>query len=130
MPNGLPLEQKAQVLAETDYSTDKEIAGRWRIGVRTIENYRSQLKTDPELLAEYHRQKHRLSISWVDDASKTIKVCAETVQDLCKKKNPKHAMLIQSVATAAKVFGELNIAFTALADEPTADQQSKETSEA
>lgn len=130
MPNGLPIEQKAQVLAETDYSTDKAVAGRWKIGVRTIENYRSQLKTDPELLAEYQEQKRRLSISWVDDASKTIKVCANTIQDLCEKKNPKHAMLISSIAGAAKIFGELNIAYTALADEPATDQQSKETKEA
>ncbi|MEM9264490.1 MAG: hypothetical protein AAGA46_03105 [Cyanobacteria bacterium P01_F01_bin.13] len=130
MPNGLPLEQKAQVLAESDYATDKEVAGRWKIGVRTLENYRSQLKTDPNLLAEYHKQKTKLSVAWVDDASKTIKVCAETVQDLCKKKNPKHALLIQSVAGAAKIFGELNIAYTALTDEPSPDSESTEAKKA
>ena len=130
MPNGYPLHQKAKILIECDFATDKEISGRWNITTRTIENYRAQLKTDPALLIEYNRLKDIFSREWVNDASRGIKTFISALETVVKRKNPKDAQWITATATAIKCVGELSIAYTALADEPTVDQQSKETSEA
>lgn len=124
MPNGYPPDQKAMILAECDFGNDAEVAEKWGITRRTVCNYRKQLSEDPALLKLYTEKKKAFAASWVDDACQAIKIGALAYQELCKKKNPKDAMLIQAIAAGAKVFGDLNIAYTALvdsSDEPTAD---------
>lgn len=127
MPNGFPIEQKAKILVECDFATDKEIAARWNVSTRTIENYRSQLKTDPQLLIEYNKHKDLFAADWVKDASRGIKTFIATLETVVKRKNPKDAQWITATATAAKFIGELSIAYTALTDESSIDSESTET---
>ena len=127
MPNGYPLRQKAQILAEADLQPDKVISGRWKITTRTIERYRAELKTDLELLTEYNKQKDLFAKAWVDDASRGIKTFISTLETVVRRKNPKDAQWITATATAAKFIGELSIAYTALTDEPAPDSEGTET---
>ena len=115
------------ILAECDFGSDSEVAERWGITRRTVSNYRRQLTDDAELLGLYQRKKKEFATSWVDDACKSIKVGALAYQRLCREGGAKDAMLIQAIVAGVKVFGELNVAYTALTDESSSDSESTET---
>lgn len=126
MAKELSPEKKAKILIDSESNTDKVVAGRWNIGVRTLERMRSQLETDDALRACYEKEKqeaaerqHKIATQWVGDACRLIKTSASELETVIKRKNPKDANWITAVAGAAKSFAEMQISHAVLMDEPS-----------
>ncbi len=118
-------ERASKILVEADFANDDEVAERWGITSRTIRNYRSRLETDKELSMLFQLKKQMFCRSWVDDASETIKVGATRLKQLIRVASTEEdAKVIHAIAGACKIMGELNIAYTALTDEPSPDLES------
>lgn len=115
----LNYEKAAMVLVESDFFGDEEVATRWGITTRTIRNYRNRLAIDPQLSALFQVKRQLFAASWIDDASKTLKISlGELSRRVRIATNEEDAKVIHAIAGAAKIVGELKIAHDALMDAP------------
>jgi len=113
-------ERAAMILAEAEFSDDKDVAERWGVSDRSIRNYRKRLDSDPSFAALFQLKKQLFCRSWVDDAAEVIKVAAVQVKRRMRlAATEEDAKVIHAIAGAAKIFGELNITYTALQDAPS-----------
>ncbi|MEL7494642.1 MAG: helix-turn-helix domain-containing protein [Cyanobacteria bacterium J06554_11] len=112
-------ERAAMILAEASLSNDTEVAERWGVSKRTIARYRARLAEDAELSLLVTLKTQMFCRSWVDDAAGVIKVAASEVKRRMRTAtNEDDAKVIHAIAGAAKIFGELNITYTALQEAP------------
>lgn len=118
-------ERAATILVEAMFASDSDVADRWGVSVRSIQRYRSRLLEDTQLSALVALKKQLFCRAWVDDAAEVIKVAAlETKRRMKTAKTEDDAKVIHAIAGAAKIFGELNITYTAL-NEPAIDIESR-----
>ena len=119
MGSKLSKEQMACVLAEAEFGSDGKVAEKWNVTGRTVRAWRSKLKEDSELLGLFEQKKKEFAASWLDDATAALKAGSKRLKDLFSNGDPRESDLIDSIARAVKVLGELNITFEALkSDEP------------
>lgn len=122
-------ERAAMILAEASLCSDTDVADRWGVSVRTIQRYRSRLAEDAELSLLVRLKTQIFCRSWVDDAASVVKLAATQIKKrICVAQTEEDAKVIHAIAGAAKIFGELNITYTALQENPacelTSDRES------
>lgn len=122
-----PTEKAACILVEAEFMGDIKAAEKWDVTSRTIRNYRTRLTSDADLLRLFEAKKKLFAESWVDDATAALKAGAKRLKDLFSDGTSDDSFLITAIAGGCKVLGELNITYTALADEPATDSESSET---
>jgi hypothetical protein len=112
-------ERAARVLLDALALGDGAAAEKWKVTVRTVENYRARLLTDVHFSALFESLKRKEDGAWrmvrLRFLRKTI-AKLETLVD--QADSPKY---IRDVADAVKVIGELQIASDALGVDLNAD---------
>ena len=115
----LNYEKAAAILVESDFFGDDEVATRWGVTTRTIRNYRMRLVEDPQLSSLFQIKRQLFAASWVDDASKTLKIALDELSKRVRTAQcEEDAKVIHAIAGAAKIVGELKITHAALMDPP------------
>ena len=109
-------DRASMMLAEAEYFGDRFACDKWQITSRCLYNYRAKLKTDKTLSDLFTLKKRILAIDWKSSTVKTLKITCERLNRLIPTATKEDADLIHAIVGAAKIFGELNIAFEALSE--------------
>lgn len=104
----------ATMLVEAVYSTDDMVCGRYGIVVRTLQRYRQQLATDPELSAIVASKKLAIDARWADELPNLLRKCTETLTECMEsvKSDPKaktDANVIHALAGVYKICSEVQL---------------------
>lgn len=68
----LNYERAAAILVDAAYLGDEKAAKKWDVTTRTIENYRSRLKTDPKLSDLFARKRAAAEGNWVSELKRAL----------------------------------------------------------
>lgn len=109
-----PYEKASLILAEAELFGDKQVATRWDVSDRTIRRYRVKAATDSQLSSLVQLKKQLLGQNWRDDATKTLKVALNKLNELIEKDGDTNRIF--AVSGAIKIVGELKISIDALSD--------------
>ena len=104
-------ERAAAVLAEADYSSDKSAAKRYSVTVRSVENWRRKLQTDPKLAELYEARKAAIHEDWAETAIAFLRAGIAKMQALVETATVEH---LGDVSQAVKIVGELQVVREAL----------------
>lgn len=110
MPSKIPDQTIAQILAETDLYSDKEVAQRWALSTRSIERYRQRLQSDPVLAGIVGEKREKLTAMWVHDATQFLVVALRQLQERCRSaKTKEDAECLRAIADCLQIVGELRV---------------------
>jgi hypothetical protein len=101
----------AQILCDAAYYGDTKTAKKWEITQRTIENYRSRLKTDPQLAALFGNLRIKLEGDWKSELARGITSSVRKIAamiDAVDSSKP-DADMLEALTGAAKTLAEIAI---------------------
>ena len=117
MPQKFPYEKAAMAIAESDIFGDQAVIKKYGINQSTLWRWRERAAIDSDLQENATLKRRILLIDWQQDATRTIKIA---LSDLARRipiaTTEEDAKVIHAVAGAAKIVGELKIAYEALSD--------------
>ena len=61
----LSIEKAALILAESEFSSDHAMAERWGISTKTIQRYRGEAASDPELSENVYHNTSDTFLTWL-----------------------------------------------------------------
>lgn len=108
----LDLNRAAQILCDAAYLGDAKAAEKWKITTRTIESYRSRLRTDPQLSALFGTLRVKLEEDWRSGLSQAIKTGVQKMTrliELAPEGDTFDAKALEAVTNAVKVLTEIQI---------------------
>jgi hypothetical protein len=108
----LDLNRAAQILCDAAYLGDAKAAEKWKITTRTIESYRSRLRTDPELSALFGTLRVKLEQGWKDELSSAITTGVKKMAAMIEAApsgDTFDAKALEAVTNAVKVLSEIQI---------------------
>jgi hypothetical protein len=108
----LDLNRAAQILCDAAYLGDTKAAEKWKITTRTIESYRSRLRTDPGLSALFGTLRVKLEEDWRSGLSQAIKTGVQKMTrliELAPEGDTFDPKALEAVTNAVKVLSEIQI---------------------
>lgn len=108
MGNRLDRYRAALILAESSFSSDKEIAKTFGCSARTISNYRKLLETDKELQSEYRLALYNKTKEWTKQIPEVMKLAIGFIKATLEDSSPENLSLDSVVATM-QALSELEI---------------------
>jgi transcriptional regulator with XRE-family HTH domain len=94
--------EKARVLLEAEEDTDAVVAARHGIGVRTLERWRAELETDPDLARAWRQLRARIEDRFIGDAAHAFKAVARRIVELAADEAD-----IRALTAAIEKLGEV-----------------------
>jgi hypothetical protein len=108
----LDLHRAAQILCDAAYLGDAKTAEKWKITTRTIESYRSRLRTDPQLAGLFGTLRVKLEEDWRSGLAQAIKTGVQKMTrliELAPEGDTFDAKALEAVTNAVKVLTEIQI---------------------
>lgn len=107
----LNYERAAQILCDAAYFGDTKAAEKWKITTRTVESYRSRLKTDHQLSALFGTFRAKLEGNWKSEISRGITSGARKIAAMIEAVNADNptADMLEALTGAVKVLSEIAI---------------------
>lgn len=109
MPKSLNYERAATVLAEAAFTNDPTASQRHGISLRTLERYRSRLRTDEKLAAFVAAKKVALEREWANELAPAIREAIHFLQRAAREADPGDPNAIHAVAGALKILSEVSM---------------------
>lgn len=103
-------ERAARVLASAAFEGDTKAAQREGITVRTVQNYRRRLASDPRLSQLFADKKATLETEWAHDIAPTIRCALAFIQRAAEALNPGDPNAVHAMAGALKLVNEAGLA--------------------
>ena len=119
------LEKAALILAEAEFSSDKSVAERWGISVRTLYRYRTEMAECPKMSENVREKVKEISDRHIVDCTKFLSKNLNTLTELIGKSvdsitlervstNPDQ--LIIAIAKAIETVGGIHLGYLTLRD--------------
>jgi hypothetical protein len=109
MSRSFNYERAAGALVDAIFSGDKAAAEKWDVSTRSIEEWRSRLKEDEELLALFKSKKHAREKTWASEIPQVIQDGLRFVSDAIKHANPEDPEALKAVVGALKVLMDIDL---------------------
>jgi hypothetical protein len=124
-----PYEKAVLAIAEADLYGNAGVLEKYGITSMTLWRWRQRANADPKMLQDVRRKKKFLLNDWQADASKTLKTgLSEMTRRFQTGKDKDDALMIQAIAAATKVVGELKMdALLVLTDGDSEGDSEQET---
>lgn len=102
-------ERAAMILAEMPFNDDATLSQRYKISIRTLERYRSRLRTDEKLAAFVAAKKAALEREWANELAPAIREAIRFLQRAAREAHPGDPNAIHAVAGALKILSEVSM---------------------
>ncbi|MBW4598997.1 MAG: hypothetical protein KME29_05115 [Calothrix sp. FI2-JRJ7] len=109
MSRSFNYERAAGALVDAIFSGDKAAAEKWDVSTRSIEEWRSRLKEDEELLALFKSKKQAREKSWASEIPDTIQAGLKFVKDATSHSDPADPEAIKAIVGALKVLMDIDL---------------------
>jgi len=100
-------ERAATALAEAAFTDDLTASQRHGVSLRTLERYRSRLRTDEKLAAFVAAKKAALEREWASSLAPAIREAIRFLQRAAREADPGDPNAIYAVAGALKILSEV-----------------------
>lgn len=107
-------ERAAEILVQSIYRSDKEVAHEFGISVRTIPNYRKRMKEDESLAIAFREKRQLVESQWADKLGGAILEAIEFIKRASKESDPKDPEALHAVTGSLKILAQIDITRTAI----------------
>jgi hypothetical protein len=109
MPRKFNYERAATILAEAALIGDEKAADNHGTTVRSVQNWRAKLKSDPVLVEFFAAKTQAATTDWADDINDAIKAGVDFLRRAANQASPMHPDVIHAVAGAVKLLSEVQM---------------------
>jgi transposase-like protein len=104
-------ETKARAIVDAALTTDREAAEKHDLSRKSIERWRGELDTDPELQARFTElwEEVRAAGDWVEDATDTIRTALSFLRTAMDELDPSDPDAVRAVTEAIGTLAESKI---------------------
>jgi transposase-like protein len=104
-------ETKARAIVDAALTTDREAAEKHDLSRKSIERWRSELDTDPELQARFTKlwEEVRAAGDWVEDATDTIRTALSFLRTAMDELDPSDPDAVRAVTEAIGTLAEAKL---------------------
>jgi hypothetical protein len=108
---GYPIETKARAIVDAALTTDREAAEKHEVSRKSIERWRSELDTDPELQARFTElwEEVRAAGDWVEDSTDTIRTALSFLRTAMNELDPSDPEAVEAVTEALNTLVEAKL---------------------
>jgi hypothetical protein len=110
----------ASALIEAVFKPDKEVALAFGVSVRTIEYWRSRLKTDEDLQREYRKMAQEKLAPWLSEIPDVLDQAVSFLSVATKTADPTNPDAIKAITGAIATLSDLQIIHEALRERQSA----------
>ncbi|BDA74392.1 hypothetical protein CAL7716_085580 [Calothrix sp. PCC 7716] len=109
MSRSFNYERAAGALVDAIFMGDKAAAEKWDVSTRSIEEWRSRVKEDNELLALFNSKKQAREKSWASEIPDTIQAGLKFVKDATSHADPADPEAVKAITGALKILMDIDL---------------------
>lgn len=107
MPRAFNHERAAQALTDAILMGDEAAAKKYEVSVRSIQEWRSRLHTDPVLVESFAKKKRLQDDAWADEIPAMLKAGIKYLKDAAQQCDPRDPDSVHAIAGAIKIVSEV-----------------------
>lgn len=104
-----------QVVLDAVFSSDQEVADKYRISPRTVRNYRKAIQDQPELAALFLHKKALREQAWANEIPQAVRAGLEWLGKSIPSLSPS-AENVYAVTGAVKILAEIDLSSKLIQD--------------
>lgn len=109
MSRSFNYERAAGALVDAIFMGDKAAADKWDVSTRSIEEWRSRLKDDNDLLALFKSKKHAREKTWASEIPEVIQNGLKFISEATRSSDPADPEAVKVISGALKILMDIDL---------------------